>query len=166
MNAAIQIAKHLKVSHWQVTRVEEWTKVLFAVVKGLGARFVSKKVMTQQRRLLTSDNLARYRKPQYKVLDQVKGKAIQALTDWFMEEFELAGYQAKTLSEEVIDRVITKKKKAISPTAPDVSSPERDVLESILIEARQLAEKMDSRNELEEILDAEANREEYKKHGI
>lgn len=44
MNAAIAIAKHFKVNHWQVTRVEEWAKAFFAVVKELGARFVSKKV--------------------------------------------------------------------------------------------------------------------------
>lgn len=44
MNTAIAIAKHLKVNHWQITRVEKWPTVFFAVVKGLGARFVSKKV--------------------------------------------------------------------------------------------------------------------------
>lgn len=48
MNTAVAIAKHLKVNHWQVTRVEEWAKVFFAVVKGLGARFVSKKVVKME----------------------------------------------------------------------------------------------------------------------
>jgi hypothetical protein len=47
MNVTITIAKHLQVNHWQITRVEEWAKVLFAVVKGLGSRFVSKKVISQ-----------------------------------------------------------------------------------------------------------------------
>lgn len=45
MNAAIQIAKHLNVSHWQVVRTEEWARVWFTVIKGIGARFVSKKVV-------------------------------------------------------------------------------------------------------------------------
>lgn len=43
MNA--QIASHLNVAESAILRVEEWAHVLFAVVKGLGARFVSKKVV-------------------------------------------------------------------------------------------------------------------------
>jgi len=43
MNA--QIAQHLNVAESAITRVEEWVNVLFVVVKGLGARFVSKKVV-------------------------------------------------------------------------------------------------------------------------
>lgn len=53
MNTAVAIAKHLKVSHWQVTRIEEWAKVFFAVVKGLGARFVSKKIAKVEKREVT-----------------------------------------------------------------------------------------------------------------
>jgi hypothetical protein len=45
MSTTIQIAKHLNVSHWAITKVEEWAKVMFVVVKGLGSRFVSKKVV-------------------------------------------------------------------------------------------------------------------------
>ena len=43
MNAAI--AQHLNVAESAIVRVEEWSNVLFAVVKGIGARFVSKKVV-------------------------------------------------------------------------------------------------------------------------
>jgi dissimilatory sulfite reductase (desulfoviridin) alpha/beta subunit len=43
MNAAI--AQHLNVAESAIIRVEEWANVLFAVVKGIGARFVSKKVV-------------------------------------------------------------------------------------------------------------------------
>jgi len=53
MNATVLVAKHLQVSHWQVTRVEEWAKVLFAVIKGLGARFVSKRVLKMERKEVT-----------------------------------------------------------------------------------------------------------------
>jgi hypothetical protein len=46
MNAATAaIAKHLNVAESAIVRVEEWATVLFAVVKGIGARFVSKKVV-------------------------------------------------------------------------------------------------------------------------
>lgn len=42
MNAAI--AQHLNILESAIVRVEEWSKVLFVVAKGIGARFVSKKV--------------------------------------------------------------------------------------------------------------------------
>lgn len=42
MNAAI--ATHLNILESAIIRVEEWSKVLFVVAKGIGARFVSKKV--------------------------------------------------------------------------------------------------------------------------
>ena len=41
------IASHLNVVESAITRCEEWARVLFVVVKGLGARFVSKKVMAE-----------------------------------------------------------------------------------------------------------------------
>lgn len=43
MNA--QLAKHLNIIESAIIRVEEWSKVFFVVVRGLGARFVSKKAV-------------------------------------------------------------------------------------------------------------------------
>jgi hypothetical protein len=43
MNTAI--AQHLNIAESAIVRVEEWANVMFAVVRGLGARFVSKKVV-------------------------------------------------------------------------------------------------------------------------
>lgn len=43
MNA--QIAQHLNIAESAITRIEEWAKVLFVIAKGIGARFVSKKVV-------------------------------------------------------------------------------------------------------------------------
>lgn len=43
MNTAI--AQHLNVTEEAILRVEEWASVIFTVVRGLGARFVSKKVV-------------------------------------------------------------------------------------------------------------------------
>lgn len=45
MNA--QIAKHLNILESAIIRVEEWSKVFFVVARGIGARFVSKKVATK-----------------------------------------------------------------------------------------------------------------------
>lgn len=42
----LQIAQHLQVSPNQIIKVEEWKNCYFVVVKGVGGRFVSKKVVT------------------------------------------------------------------------------------------------------------------------
>lgn len=47
MNTAI--AQHLNVTESAIIRVEEWANVIFAVVRGLGARFVSKKVVKMEK---------------------------------------------------------------------------------------------------------------------
>lgn len=41
----LAIAQHLQVSPNQIIKIEEWVNCYFVVVKGLGARFVSKKVV-------------------------------------------------------------------------------------------------------------------------
>jgi hypothetical protein len=45
-NQIAQIATSLNVSPNQIKRAEEWANVLFVVVQGKGARFVSKKVVS------------------------------------------------------------------------------------------------------------------------
>lgn len=42
-----QIAQHLKVAIGAIVRVEQWASVWFAVARGLGARFISKKVVVK-----------------------------------------------------------------------------------------------------------------------
>jgi hypothetical protein len=45
MTTTTAVANKLNVIESAITRVEEWAHVLFVVVKGLGARFVSKRVI-------------------------------------------------------------------------------------------------------------------------
>ena len=47
-NQIAQIATSLNVSPNQIKRAEEWKNVLFVVVTGKGARFVSKKVLKME----------------------------------------------------------------------------------------------------------------------
>lgn len=49
MNAAI--AQHLNVTESAIVRVEEWANVVFTVVRGLGARFISKKVVKMETKI-------------------------------------------------------------------------------------------------------------------
>ena len=43
----IAIATHLNIVESAITRIEEWASVIFVVIKGVGARFVSKKAIPQ-----------------------------------------------------------------------------------------------------------------------
>jgi len=51
MNAAI--AQHLNILESAIVKVEEWANVLFVVAKGIGARFVSKKVAKVEKQLIS-----------------------------------------------------------------------------------------------------------------
>jgi hypothetical protein len=62
MNA--QIANHLKIEESAILRVEQWATVLFVVVAGKGARFVSKKVIKME--------------PKYLILETYRSKGINA----------------------------------------------------------------------------------------
>ncbi len=53
MNAAI--AQHLNVVESAIVRIEEWANVLFVVVRGIGARFVSKKVVGNYPKTITAE---------------------------------------------------------------------------------------------------------------
>jgi hypothetical protein len=56
MNTAA-VATHLSIVESAIIKAEEWATVLFVVVKGLGARFVSKKVLPAAPRPLTAEQL-------------------------------------------------------------------------------------------------------------
>lgn len=56
MNAAI--AQHLNICESAIVRVEEWARVLFVVCRKLGARFVSKKVVTVETKTYTHYEVA------------------------------------------------------------------------------------------------------------
>lgn len=56
MTNANAIAQHLNIIESAILRIEEWAKVLFVVVKGIGARFVSKKVLKMN---LTKEQFAK-----------------------------------------------------------------------------------------------------------
>jgi hypothetical protein len=53
----LAIATHLNVIESAIVKAEEWATVLFVVVKGLGARFVSKKIIPAAPRPLTAEQL-------------------------------------------------------------------------------------------------------------
>lgn len=61
MNAALttQVAQHLQIAADAIARIEEWAHCLFVVARGVGARFVSKKIaMNAQKKPITYGELA------------------------------------------------------------------------------------------------------------
>ena len=128
MNAVIKIAKHLNVSHWAITKVEEWSKVLFAVVKGIGGRFVSKKVVmippTQKKTLIVwkSEKKLRFETASHQQflvsnpLSQSQGDLLQEL-----EHGQVVDCQCLTVKETgfvvKIDRIIDQYTNQVIKTA-------------------------------------------------
>jgi hypothetical protein len=53
-----QIASHLQVSDESILRLEVWQHILFVVVKGLGSRFVSKKILEKKEQMYSYYELA------------------------------------------------------------------------------------------------------------
>jgi hypothetical protein len=131
-------------------------------------QYVGKKrgIQMLKRHRLNQDNLAIVRKPQYQAYSEVQDLAIQELTNWFSAEFKIHRHNSRILAEEIVPKAIQKKQQAIQPSAPNVYLNKRDVLESVILEAKKLSEEMDSRDELEAILDAHQNREDAEKHGL
>lgn len=77
MNAATvaAVANHLNVVESAILRVEEWANVLFAVVRGVGARFVSKEVKVVKQRINTLEAANQVRsKVGGKVWDKKRGE--------------------------------------------------------------------------------------------
>lgn len=122
--------------------------------------------MLKKRRLFSDERLAVMRKPQYKILTEVKGDVEKLFSEWLAQEFELRGYQITPITEEVISRAINAREEAIAPSAPDVFLTKKDVAESLLMDAKNLLEKMNKDGEIDQILEDKAKREEQEKYGI
>jgi hypothetical protein len=45
------IATHLNIAQTAIVRIEEWANVLFVVAKGISARFVSKKINVEEKKV-------------------------------------------------------------------------------------------------------------------
>lgn len=80
MNTAA-VARHLNVAESAIVRVEEWAHVLFVVVKGLGARFVSKKVVKVEQIIQVSQLKAGDRFHYRTVKDGRYVSSIEAVSD-------------------------------------------------------------------------------------
>lgn len=117
MNA--QIAQHLNVPESAILRVEEWVHVLFAVVKGLGARFVSKKVVKMEVKEYT--NFKEYAD----ALDMLEFSAIAGEEVVSVESYEIPaaspflpsvyGWKLTTKSGKIVDCTNRQKIEAKAP---------------------------------------------------
>lgn len=116
--------------------------------------------------LFTPEQKAIMRKPQYQILNQVKTQVEEKLAKWFLEEFELHGNQGMVLAREVVAKAVDAIQSKISASAPDVYFSEKDAIDWLFNDAIQLAEEMDTRDELEAILDEHQTREDKAKHGF
>lgn len=59
MTTATNIAAKFNVVESAIVRIEEWASVMFCVVKGIGARFVSKKLKAEETKMDTTPKTVR-----------------------------------------------------------------------------------------------------------
>lgn len=122
--------------------------------------------MLKRQKSLVGDIAAITRKPQYKAYDATKEAAINELVIWFSKEFAIHKHNGRILANEIVPQVIKVKRQAIHPTAPDVFLSSKDTLETVVMAAKALALEMDSKDELERILDEHQDREDNEKHDL
>jgi hypothetical protein len=116
-----------------------------------------------------------YRTPEEKQIKQkfqvkqvwkLESEIKKALSGWFVAEYELPQYSANILADHIVPKVIHQWVSKVSASAPEVMITDKSVIENRLMDCKEMALKLDADDQLEKILDAEANMEEYQKHGI
>jgi hypothetical protein len=77
MTTTAAIATKLNVLESAIVRIEEWAHVMFVVVKGLGARFVSKKYNVEKMELLQLEGSAK----QVAWAEDIRSKSLQLIEE-------------------------------------------------------------------------------------
>lgn len=94
----------------------------------------------------------KYAKPQNKLSELVRTKAKKAIAQWLVEEAELVEYHANLLSNELLSRAISDRIQKTADSAPDVHLSDNDKINSLVINAKRIANELDEKEELEELL--------------
>lgn len=106
--------------------------------------------MIKKQRLLKPDSPAL--KPQNQISEIAKEKAVCELRDWFMS-FELDGYHARMLSDEIISRAISERILATHPTAASVFISDSDKIQSLVMAGKKIADSLDEQGALESLIE-------------
>lgn len=72
----LAIATHLNVLETAIVRIEEWASVIFVVAKGVGARFVSKKINVEEVEMNTKNPMFAVHEAIKSDHEKVKGFAL------------------------------------------------------------------------------------------
>ncbi|MBD2364501.1 hypothetical protein H6G36_25565 [Anabaena minutissima FACHB-250] len=93
----------------------------------------------------------RYRKAQNQFSEIVRTKSKKQIAEW-LQDFGLDVYHANLLSGELLDRAISNRIDATADTAPDVLLSDSDKIDSLVMNAKRIANKLDEHEELESLL--------------
>jgi predicted DNA-binding protein (UPF0251 family) len=121
MTYAAAIATKLNVLESAIVRIEEWASVLFVVVKGLGGRFVSKKVGVKK---MTKTATVKYRSNKV-VVTILDGKSVSIVTDVYKDCSLSVKFATLTDEEKAAVKAACKKSFAeITDVTVDLSTSE------------------------------------------
>jgi len=122
MNAATTaIANHLNVATSAIVEVQEWARVLWVRIKGIGARFVSKKVVVEvkpvfdleaeieRREEAAAENYERAMAMQSEILDFLPQWAAASVQDDILFDSAVNILEGRESFNEVVARLTSKK---------------------------------------------------------
>jgi len=100
-------------------------------------------------------------KPQNQFSSLVREKAICQVRDW-LKEFDMSGYHARLLADKLVQMIISEQIKRTSASAPDVYLADNAKIESLVMQAKRLADKLDKEEKLESLLVSLCQQDSYR----
>lgn len=91
-------------------------------------------------------------KPQNQISDIAKSKSINEVQEW-LNSLGVSGYGSKLLAIELIDRAISDRIKKTAASAAEVYLNDAAKIESLVMNAKRIANDLDEAEELDKLLD-------------
>jgi hypothetical protein len=94
-------------------------------------------------------------KPQNQISDAVKNKVVKEFSEWFevASGGAVSSYTSRLLAVDLVEKVISDRIKATSPTAADVYFNDAQKVSQLVAKMQEMAGKLDSEEKLEPLLD-------------
>lgn len=94
-------------------------------------------------------------KPQNQISATVKAKAEKEFSNWLQEYSKgaISSYHANLLAVDLIEKVISDRIQATSPSAPDALFSDADKTRQLVSKAQEKADQLDTEDKLEKLLD-------------
>jgi hypothetical protein len=91
-------------------------------------------------------------KPQNQISDVAKAKSVTEVQEW-LNNLGVSGYGSRLLAVELVDRAISDRIQKTAPSAAEVYLNDAAKIESLVMNAKRIANTLDEAEELDKLLD-------------